>query len=145
MKLKSKDFEHEGMIPSKFTCDDRDVSPHMAWEEVPDGTQSFALIVDDPDAPVGTWVHWLVANIAPSVREIKQGSVPQGALQLRNDFGKVEYGGPCPPSGVHRYFFKLFALNTGALEGVNEGNFYDKVKEHAIGEAVLMGKYARRR
>lgn len=145
MKLKSNDFEHEGMIPSQFTCDDRDVSPHLAWEEAPEGTQSFALIVDDPDAPMGTWVHWLVANIAPSVREIPQGSVPQGALQVRNDFRKAEYGGPCPPSGVHRYFFKLYALNVGSLEGVNEGNIYDMVRKHAIGEAVLMGKYTRRR
>jgi Raf kinase inhibitor-like YbhB/YbcL family protein len=144
MKLRSNDFQHEGMIPPLFTCDDRDVSPHLTWEEAPEGTKSFALIVDDPDAPVGTWVHWLVANIPPNIREIPQGTVPSGALQVRNDFRKVEYGGPCPPGGTHRYFFKLYALNVAALEGVDEKNFYHKVKEHAIGEAVLMGRYSRR-
>lgn len=145
MKLRSNDFEHEGMIPTRFTCDDRDVSPHLVWEGVPPGTRSFALIVDDPDAPRGTWVHWLVANMAPDTREIPQGTVPQGAVQVRNDFRKTEYGGPCPPSGVHRYFFKLYALDVAVLEGVNEKNFYEEVKKHAIRQAVLMGKYARRR
>ncbi|UCF07898.1 MAG: YbhB/YbcL family Raf kinase inhibitor-like protein [Thermoplasmata archaeon] len=145
MKLKSNNFEHESMIPPLFTCDDRDVSPHLAWEEVPEGTKSFALIVDDPDAPMGTWVHWLVCNIPPDVREIPQGTVPAGSLQVRNDFGKPRYGGPCPPSGVHRYFFKLYALKVPNLEGVSDKNFYQKVKEQVIGEAVLMGKYTRRR
>jgi len=144
MKLKSKDFENEGMIPSIFTCDDRDISPHLAWEDVPENTKSFALIVDDPDAPMGTWVHWLVSNIPPNLRELPQNNVPSGALQVKNDFGKANYGGPCPPSGVHRYFFKLYALNTATLEGINEKNFYDKVEEHKIAEAVLMGKYSRR-
>jgi Raf kinase inhibitor-like YbhB/YbcL family protein len=144
MKLKSKDFENGGMIPSVFTCDDRDISPHLAWEDVPEGAKSFALIVDDPDAPMGTWIHWLLCNIPPNLREMQQNSVPSGALQVKNDFGKANYGGPCPPSGVHRYFFKLYALNTPSIEGINEKNFYDKVNEHKIAEAVLMGKYTRR-
>ncbi len=144
MNLKSKDFQNEGMIPSYFTCDDKDVSPQLYWREVPEGTKSFALIMDDPDAPMGTWVHWLVCNIPPIIREIPQGVVPQGAIQVKNDFGKVNYGGPCPPSGVHRYFFKLFALNVDTLQGVDEGNFYQKIKEHKIGEAYLMGTYKRR-
>ena len=144
MKIKSKDFENGGMIPSVFTCDDKDISPHLAWEDVPEGAKSFALIVDDPDAPMGTWVHWLLCNISPNLRELPQNSVPSGALQVKNDFGKTNYGGPCPPSGVHRYFFKLYALNIPSLEGINEKNFYDKVKEHKIAEAVLMGKYTRR-
>jgi Raf kinase inhibitor-like YbhB/YbcL family protein len=144
MKLKSKDFENGGMIPSVFTCDDRDISPHLAWEDVPENTKSFALVVDDPDAPMGTWVHWLLCNIPPNLRELPQNNVPSGALQVKNDFGKANYGGPCPPSGVHRYFFKLYALNIPSLEGINERNFYEKVKEHKIAEAVLMGKYTRR-
>ncbi|UCE36241.1 MAG: YbhB/YbcL family Raf kinase inhibitor-like protein [Thermoplasmata archaeon] len=144
MKLKSNDFEEGAMIPSLFTCDDRDVSPHLVWEDVPEGTKSFALIVDDPDAPMGTWVHWLMCNIPPEIKEIPRATVPTGALQVKNDFGRVNYGGPCPPSGVHRYFFKLYALNIGALEGVNEKNIYQKVQEHKIAEAVLMGKYSRR-
>ncbi len=144
MIIKSKDFQHEGMIPSYFTCDDKDVSPQLSWDEVPEGTKSFALIVDDPDAPMGTWVHWLMCNIPTDIREIPQGVVPQGALQVKNDFGKVDYGGPCPPSGVHRYFFKLYALNVESLEGIDERNFYQKVAEHKIAEAILMGKYTRR-
>lgn len=145
MKMRSNDFENEGMIPSMFTCDDEDVSPHLAWEEVPEGTRSFALVMDDPDAPAGTWVHWLVANIPSDIRDIPKGTVPLGAVQLKNDFRKVQYGGPCPPSGIHRYFFKLYALDVDSIEGVNEKNIYQKVKEHKVGEAVLMGRYTRRR
>ena len=144
MRLKSNDFENESMIPPIFTCDGRDLSPHLAWEDAPEGTKSFALIVDDPDAPMGTWVHWLMCNIPPGVQEIPQGAVPSGALQVKNDFGKVNYGGPCPPGGIHRYFFKLYALNIEALEEINERNFYQKVKDHKIAEAVLMGRYSRR-
>ncbi len=143
MILKSKDFQNEGMIPSYFTCDDKDVSPHLSWMDPPEGTKSFALIVDDPDAPMGTWVHWFICNISPNTRDIQQGMIPQGAQQVKNDFGKLNYGGPCPPRGVHRYFFKLYALNVDTLEGVNENNFYQKVEEHKIGEAILMGKYNR--
>jgi Raf kinase inhibitor-like YbhB/YbcL family protein len=144
MKLKSKDFQNEGMIPSYFTCDDKDVSPQLSWEDVPEETKSFALIMDDPDAPMGTWVHWLICNIPPIIRELSQGEVPQGTLQVKNDFGKVNYGGPCPPSGVHRYFFKLYALNVDFLQGVDERNFYQKVNDHKIAEAILMGKYTRK-
>ena len=144
MRLRSNDFEHEGMIPSLYTCDGQDVSPHLAWDDVPEGTKSFALIVDDPDAPMGTWVHWLLCDVSPDVREIPRGSIPKGALQVKNDFGKPDYGGPCPPGGVHRYFFKLYALGVGSLEGINERNFYQKVKENKIADAQLMGRYSRR-
>lgn len=143
MKLISNDFEHNGSIPSKFTCDGADVSPHLAWNEVPEGTKSFALIVDDPDAPMGTWVHWLVCNIQPKTREIAQASVPAGAKQVTNDFGKEDYGGPCPPSGTHRYFFKLYALDVKELEIEYKKDFYKEVKKHKIAEVVLMGKYRR--
>lgn len=145
MRLVSNDFQHEGMIPVLFTCDDRDLSPHLAWDDVPEGTKSFALIVDDPDAPVGLWVHWLVGNIPANVREIPRDSVPAGAVQVKNDFRKVEYGGPCPPGGTHRYFHKLYALNVGSMSGVKDKKaFYAFVEKHKIGEAVLMGTYKRR-
>ncbi len=145
MKLRSKDFEHEGMIPSHFTCDGADISPQLEWIDPPRETKSFALIVDDPDAPVGTWVHWLVCDIPRKVVIIPQNSLPRNARQVKNDFGKVEYGGPCPPSGTHRYFFKLYALGVEKLEGVdNKKSFYQKVEEHKIDEAVLMGKYKRK-
>lgn len=143
MKLKSNSFEHEGLIPPKYTCDDIDINPHLVWEDVPDGTKSFALIVDDPDAPMGTWVHWLVCDIPADIREIPEDNVP--GRQIKNDFGKRDYGGPCPPSGTHRYFFKLYALDVQELENVNEKNFYDLVEKHKIDEAILMGKYKRTR
>ena len=146
MRIWSDDFQHEGMIPKVFTCDDRDVSPHLAWDGVPGGTQSLALIVDDPDAPVGTWVHWLVCDIPPGLTGIPRGTVPPGARQVPNDFGKVEYGGPCPPGGTHRYFHKLYALRVPSMERANDkGSFYQLVETNKIAEAVLMGKYKRSR
>jgi Raf kinase inhibitor-like YbhB/YbcL family protein len=146
MRIWSNDFEHEGNIPKQLTCDDRDTSPHLAWDGIPEGTKSLALIVDDPDAPVGTWVHWLVCDIPPEVKEIPQGTVPPGARQVTNNFGKVEYGGPCPPSGTHRYFHKLYALPVKNLQGAaNISNFYRLVEGMKIGEAVLMGTYERGR
>ena len=144
MKLKSDDFEHEGTIPSEFTCDGEDISPHLKWEEVPEDTKSFALIVDDPDAPLGTWVHWLICNIPKEAREIPKNSVPEKAVQVKNSFRKKEYGGPCPPFGTHRYFFKLYALDVEKLDAANKRRFYKEVEKHKIAEAVLMGKYKRR-
>src|SRR5512136_615108 len=101
-------FKEGGMIPRKFTCDDRDVSPQLSWSNIPAGAKSIALICDDPDAPVGTWVHWVVFNIPATARELPEGikALPAGAKQGTNDFRKLSYGGPCPPGGTHRYFFK---------------------------------------
>ena len=144
MKLKSKDFEDNSNIPSEFTCDGRDVSPQLSWEDVPDETKSFALSVTDPDAPVGTWIHWLIHGIPKDVRSVEQGGLPKGAKQVENDFGMEKYGGPCPPSGTHRYIFAIYALDTEHLEGVNKRNFSDKVEEHAIDKAVLKGLYKRK-
>jgi Raf kinase inhibitor-like YbhB/YbcL family protein len=143
LKLFSNDFQHENFIPHIFTCDGDDLSPHLAWKEVPPETKSFALIVDDPDAPGGTWVHWLIADISADTREIPRGTVPKGAVQVVNDFGKLGYGGPCPPGGTHRYFFKLYALDTRFLKGINERNFYETVENHKLAVAILMGKYTR--
>ena len=145
MKIWSNDFKHETMIPSKFTCDADDFNPHLAWDDVPAGTKSLALICDDPDAPVGLWVHWLVCDISPSTREIPQRSVPKGARQVPNDFRKVQYGGPCPPSGTHRYFFKLYALKVDTLQAKDKKAFYAEVDKNKIAEAVLLGRYAKKR
>lgn len=139
MKLTSNDFKQGDMIPRKFTCQGEDINPHLAWDDVPEGVKSFALIVDDPDAPMGTWVHWLVKDIPTDIREIKQNSIP--GTQVENDFGKEDYGGPCPPSGVHRYFFKLYALDVESLDADNKDDFYEQVEEHSIAKAELMGKY----
>lgn len=144
MRIRSNDFEEGGDIPSGFTCDGEDISPHLKWEEVPEGAKSFALIVDDPDAPMGTWVHWLLCDIPPGTREISQNTKPMGARQVINDFGREDYGGPCPPSGTHRYYFKLYALGIESLQAKEKGGFYREVEEHKIGEAVIMGRYSRR-
>lgn len=142
MEITSKDFEHEEMIPIEFTCDGEDISPQLEWKGAPAGTKSFALICNDPDAPAGDWVHWIVINIPSKVKEIPQGGPVPGTL-IKNDFGREKYGGPCPPSGVHRYFFTLYALKTEKLEGVKRSNFLKKVKEATIDSAVIMGKYER--
>jgi len=142
MRLVSDDFQHNGMIPAKFTCQGEDINPELAWSDVPAGTKSFALIMDDPDAPMGTWVHWLVKDIPANVKEIKQNSIP--GTQVVNSFGKEDYGGPCPPSGVHRYFFKLYALSVPSFDASGKADFYKKVEQYKVGEAVLMGKYIKR-
>lgn len=142
MKLRSNDFKEGGMIPSRFTCQGENINPQLVWDDVPKGVKGFALIVDDPDAPAGIWVHWLVKNIPPDVREIRQDSIP--GEQVVNDFGKEDYGGPCPPSGVHRYFFRLYALDIERLDAEDKDDFYEQAEEHAIAKAELMGKYIKR-
>jgi len=141
MKLFSKDFKHGDMIPSKFTCDGDDISPQLAWDDVPPETQSFALTCLDPDAPMGTWVHWLVCDIPKNVHEIPQGSSP--GKEIINDFKKTAYGGPCPPSGVHRYFFTIYALKVSKLDNPTKQNFVELCKKNALASAELMGKYKR--
>jgi len=144
MKLKSNDFVDNSSIPSEFTCDGRNISPQLSWENVPKETKGFALSVTDPDAPGGTWIHWLVYDISKELREIERGSLPEGAKEVENDFGKKPYGGPCPPSGTHRYFFTLYALDIEHLDGLNKRNFLDKVKKHTIEKAAIKGLYKRR-
>ncbi len=144
MKLKSKDFVDNSSIPSEFTCDGRNISPHLSWEDIPEETKSFALSVTDPDAPGGTWIHWLVYDMSKELREIERGSLPEGAKEVMNDFGRKSYGGPCPPSGTHRYFFTIYALDTEHLEGLNNRNFSDKVEKHTIEKALIKGLYKRR-
>jgi Raf kinase inhibitor-like YbhB/YbcL family protein len=144
MKLKSRDFEHNSNIPSEFTCDGRDVSPQLSWEDAPDEAKSFALSITDPDAPMGTWIHWLVYDIPKGVRSIDKGSVPAGAKQAENDWGRREYGGPCPPSGTHRYFFTVYALDAENFEFLSKGNFFKEMDRHTLEKVVLKGLYKRK-
>ena len=141
MKLSSNAFQNGSMIPSKYACKGDNINPQLSWSDAPAGTKSFALIVDDPDAPAGTWVHWLVKDILADTREIKEDSIP--GTEVENDFGKEGYGGPCPPSGVHRYFFKLYALNVASFDAYSKSDFYNKVDQLKISESVLMGKYSK--
>ncbi len=150
IKVTSSAFKNEGLIPAKFTCDDEDVSPPLQWDEVPQGTKSIALISDDPDAPMGTWVHWVLFNLPPDTRELAEDIPPDralqgGAKQGTNDFGRIGYGGPCPPSGTHRYFFKIYALDAEIKlqAGVRKRDLLKAMEGHIIGQGQLMGKYKR--
>lgn len=151
MELKSAVFEAGGMIPRVYTCDGQDFSPPLSWSAVPDGTKSLALIVEDPDAPHGTWIHWVAWNIPATARALeahmpKRHSLTNGMKQGTSDFRSVGYGGPCPPSGTHRYIFKLYALDTtftlpsSTTKPVLEAAMHG----HVLKQTALMGTYSRR-
>lgn len=142
-KLISNDFKDNENIPSEFTCDGKNISPHLSWSDAPEETKSFALSVTDPDSPGGLWIHWLVYDISGDLSEIPQGILSVGAKELDNDFGKNSYGGPCPSSGTHRYFFTLYALFTEKMEGLTKNNFLEKVKAFTLKKAEIMGYYKR--
>jgi Raf kinase inhibitor-like YbhB/YbcL family protein len=146
LSIASTAFSHQGMIPPKHTCDGADVNPPLSLGNVPEKSVSLALIVDDPDAPMGTWVHWVVWNIGSGTKEIPENSVPRGALQGTNDFRKQGYGGPCPPSGTHRYFFKLYALDASLplKAGATKAELERAMKGHVIAQAELVGLYRRK-
>jgi Raf kinase inhibitor-like YbhB/YbcL family protein len=146
LTISSPAFKHNEHIPSKYTCDGADVNPQLLIGNVPAGTKSLALIVDDPDAPRGTWVHWVVWNISPDTKEFREGAVPTGAHLGMNDFRKLDYGGPCPPSGTHRYFFKLYALDTVLSLGAkaSKANLERTMQGHILAQAELIGLYQRK-
>jgi hypothetical protein len=152
MKIDSTQFTEGSMIPSKYTCDGKDISPPLEWRDEPADTKSFALISDDPDAPGGTWVHWVIYNIPPDFIGLEENIKPEkefknGMMQGTNSWPRIGYGGPCPPSGAHRYFFKLYALDA-MLElkpGVNKEQLLKAMTGHILAEAQLMGKYKRQR
>ena len=144
MNLTSNAFENGGMIPAEYTCDGDDVSPNLVISEAPKNAKSFALIMDDPDAPMETFVHWVAWNIPPDKTEIAKGEQldsPEGMTGV----GRNGYGGPCPPSGTHRYFFKLYALDSELELDPNAGkaDLENAIQGHIIQEASLMGKYSR--
>ncbi len=146
LKVSSPAFEHNSFIPEKYTCDGKDVNPSLLIENIPSKTRSLALIVDDPDAPGGTWVHWVLWNIPPETKEIRENSVPKNSQQGLNDFRKHNYGGPCPPPGTHRYFFKLYALDTTINLSPNstKADLEKAVQGHVIEQAQIIGLYKRR-
>jgi Raf kinase inhibitor-like YbhB/YbcL family protein len=150
MELISSAFSEGAMIPIKYTCDGEDVSPPLNWRALPAGTKSLALICDDPDAPVGTWVHWVYYDISAETEGLPENVVPderpaQGGTQGVNDFRKIGYGGPCPPGGTHRYYFKLYALDTplNLSSGATKKQVLKAMENHIIGQTQLMGKYKR--
>jgi hypothetical protein len=150
MELISSAFNEGEMIPGKYTCDGADVSPPLKWGALPSGTKSLALICDDPDAPVGTWVHWVYYDIPAGSESLPEKVAPEkhpagGGTQGLNDFRKIGYGGPCPPGGTHRYYFKLYALDTtlNLSPGATKKQLLKAMENHIIGKAQLMGKYKR--
>lgn len=146
MSVSSPVFADNGAIPARYTCDGKDASPPLAFSNVPAGARSLALIVDDPDAPAGTWVHWVAWNIPPHVREIKENSLPEGAIQGLNSWKKNSYGGPCPPSGTHRYYFQLYALDTtlNLSRSAVRADLEKAMQGHILAGSRLMGTYKRR-
>jgi Raf kinase inhibitor-like YbhB/YbcL family protein len=150
MKITSSSFKEGEMIPSKYTCDGDDISPQLSWTGAPDNAKSFALISDDPDAPMGVWVHWVVYNIPTTVSELKENfpkdkSFSDGTKQGISDFQSIGYGGPCPPSGTHRYYFKLYALDIMLDKdaGMTKKELLNAMEGHRLSETQLMGKYKR--
>lgn len=146
MQIKSSAFKNEESIPEKYTCDSENINPPLQFSDVPERAKSLVLIVDDPDAPAGTWVHWTIWNIDPQTTEIVENSVPEGAVEGMTDFGTTGYGGPCPPSGVHRYFFKLYALDSEIElpSGVKLEELEEAMAGQVIAKAQLMGTYSKK-
>ena len=147
MKLISPTFSHYTNIPVRYTCDGKNISPLLEWTEVPSHTKSLVLIMDDPDAPVGTWNHWIIFNLPASLTTLPEGIkiFPSGTKFGKNSWGKTEYGGPCPPDRQHRYFFKLYALSVilDLPNGTSKEEIQSVMKEKIITETKLIGLYAR--
>lgn len=145
MKITSPSFNHQESLPSKFTCDGENVNPALNVSEIPEKTESLVLIVDDPDAPSGTWIHWVVFDIEPTVTAIAENSIPAGGVQAVTSFGEAKYGGPCPPSGSHRYFFKVYALDTklGLEQNTTVKDLGEAMEGHILEYAELIGNYER--
>ncbi len=150
MVITSSAFKEGELIPSKYTCDGDDISPQLSWSGAPENTKSFALINDDPDAPSGDWVHWVIFNIPGSVKELPE-NIPHdkildnGTKQGTNDFGQIGYGGPCPPGGTHRYYFRIYALDVYIDKdaGITKKVLISAMEGHILAEAQLIGKYKR--
>ena len=145
MRITSPVFGHNQSIPNKYTCDGENINPPLEISGVPEDAKSLALIMDDPDAPMGTWDHWIVWNINPSVTKIEENSVLAGVTEGTNSSGKQSYGGPCPPSGTHRYYFKLYALDTqfGLGFTANKSDIENAMEGHILDSAELIGLYQR--
>ncbi|MAG12812.1 YbhB/YbcL family Raf kinase inhibitor-like protein [bacterium] len=145
MKITSSAFEHNQIIPEKFTCDGENINPALGFSDIPRETKSLVLTVDDPDAPAGLWVHWTVWNIAPGMTTIAENSVPEGGIEGVTNYGEPGYGGPCPPDGEHRYFFKLYALDIelDLPKDADKNILEEAMIGHVLDKAELIGLYTR--
>lgn len=149
LQIKSGAFDQGALIPTKYTCDGGDLSPPLSWSGIPAGTKSLALVMDDPDAPVGNWDHWILFNLPPQINGFEENmkSVPAGTISGKNSWKRLGYGGPCPPDREHRYFFKLYALDTlfDLKEGITKKELEAAMQNHILEKAELMGRYDRKR
>lgn len=150
MELKSSAFGNQGTIPAKYTCDGENVSPPLNWSDTPEDAKSFTLICDDPDAPAGTWTHWILFNLPATATELPENvpateTLANGAKQGKNDFGKLGYGGPCPPSGTHQYSFRIYALDTelNLESGASKDQVVSAMESYILAQGELVGKYQR--
>lgn len=151
LTVTSTAFKHEERIPEKYTCDGTDISPSLHWANVPEKTKSFVVIMDDPDAPVGTWDHWIVYNITAEIQSLPEAAssekkLPPKSIEGINSWKRNDYGGPCPPGGTHRYFFRVYALDAFldiAPQKATRKNVIDAMKGHVLASGELMGKYSR--
>jgi len=150
IKITSSAFKDGDMIPKRYTCDGENTSPPIAWSGLPEGTKSVAIITDDPDAPVGIWVHWVIFNIPPDIKGLPEAvpdgkTLDSGARQGINDSRKIGYVGPCPPGGTHRYYFKIYALDKDLdlAAGATKKELLKAMEGHILGEGQLMGRYKR--
>ena len=150
LTIRSEAFENEGPIPRRFSCDGENVSPPLSWEGAPDGTRSFVLVADDPDAPGRTFVHWVYYDLPSAVNSLPAGVAPDanprpGGTQGENGFGEIGYGGPCPPGGTHRYFFHVYALDRelGLEPGASKQEVLERARNHVLAQGILMGTFAR--
>ena len=145
MEIKSAAFKDGDLIPMRYTCNGDDISPPLKWSRAPEGTHAFALIMDDPDAPMGTWDHWVLFNLPETLTELPEAveDFPEGTGFGKNSWGRNDYGGPCPPDKEHRYYFKLYALDTvlNLEDGVTKAAVLSSMDGHVLAEAVLMGSY----
>ncbi|OGN98334.1 MAG: phosphatidylethanolamine-binding protein [Chloroflexi bacterium RBG_13_50_21] len=145
IQITSSAFNEGDKIPRVYTCDDKNISPPLEWTGIPSDTVSLALIMDDPDAPAGTWVHWVLYNLPPNLTELEQGK-SGGGVDGKNDFNRLGYGGPCPPKGSnHRYFIKVYALDTllDLIPGATQAQVESAMRGHILTQGQLMGKYGR--
>ena len=149
-ELKSSAFLQDDPIPATYSCDGENISPPLAWTDPPHGTRRFVMILDDPDAPAGTWVHWVLFNLPADARSLPEAVAPDpmlsdGTIHGSNSWNSIGYGGPCPPSGEHRYFFKLYALDSilDLEAGANKEQVLEAMEGHVLAQTELMGTYSR--
>ena len=144
MLLQSDNFLNDALLPERYTCDGESLSPELHWLDFPVETKSFALYCYDPDAPSGRFVHWQVVNIPVSITHLSEGAKLVSPMQaIENDYGQLDYGPPCPPSGTHHYIFVVYALDVAELSGLTPNNFLEQVEEHSLARVELTGLYSR--